>query len=267
MKPEKSIAEVGEFELIQTCFSPLSKKYVAGIAVGIGDDGAVLDIPTNHELVVSSDTLVEGIHFSSNADPYLLGRKALRVNLSDLAAMGATPGWYLLSLSLPQSTLYSWVTEFSRGLKEDGEGFNVVLTGGDTTGSLGGIMINITVMGHMEKGRAILRSGSKPGDKIFVTGTLGDSALGLALNLGKLKISSGDDGAYLLRRHQLPDPQIALGMSLASSSLANGAIDLSDGLVADLKHLCAASKVGAGSGCRQNSHIQSSRPSIASLWI
>ena len=245
MKQDKSIASVGEFELIQSCFSPLSKGGMDGVTVGLGDDGAVLVVPRTQELVISTDTLVEGIHFSSDDDPYLLGRKALRVNLSDLAAMGALPRWYLLSLSMPPSTPFNWVSEFARGLKEDGDNFDVSLTGGDTTGSKGCLIITITVMGHIGKGRSVLRSGAKPGDRIFVSGTLGDSALGLSCHLGKLKIADPEDVVYLMQRHQLPEPRISLGLGLVDAALVHGAIDLSDGLVADLKHLCSASGVGA----------------------
>ena len=245
MKEEKTVASVGEFELIKSCFAPLYEKPVKGVTVGIGDDGAVLAVPRTQELVVSTDTLVEGIHFSSDDDPFLLARKALRVNLSDLAAMGAYPRWYLLSLSLPPTTPLRWVTEFSRGLKEDGERFDVVLTGGDTTGSKGCLGITITVMGHLGTDRAILRSGAQVGDRIFVTGTLGDAALGLAYHLGHLKVADPEDAIHLLGRLQLPEPRIDFAMGLVDSALAHSAIDLSDGLAADLKHLCTASKVGA----------------------
>ncbi|MBF0455626.1 MAG: thiamine-phosphate kinase [Magnetococcales bacterium] len=245
MKEEKTISSVGEFELIRSCFSSSVPSDVTGITVGLGDDGAVLDVPRTQELVVSTDTLVEGIHFSSDDDPYLLGRKALRVNLSDLAAMGAQPRWYLLSLSLPPSTPLSWVTEFSRGLKEDGERYKVALTGGDTTGSKGCRIMTITMMGYLGKGRALCRSGLQLGDRLFVTGTLGDATLGLAHHLGRMTLSDSEDAIYLMQRHQLPEPRIAFGMGLIDAALAHGAIDLSDGLVADLRHLCTASKVGA----------------------
>jgi thiamine-monophosphate kinase len=121
----------------------------------------------------------------------------------------------------------------------------VVLTGGDTTGSKGCLVVTLTVMGHLGKGRAILRSGAKPGDRIFVTGTLGDSALGLAHHLGKLKVADPEDVVHLMQRHQLPEPRIDFSLGLTDAALAHGAIDLSDGLVADLRHLCTASKVGA----------------------
>jgi thiamine-monophosphate kinase len=245
MQREKSVASVGEFELIQTCFLPLCEAGADGVRVALGDDGAVVDLPRTQELVVTTDTLVEGIHFSSNDDPYLLGQKALRVNLSDLAAMGALPRWYLLSLSLPPTTPFSWVTEFAKGLKEDGERYKVVLTGGDTTGSKGCLAITITAMGHTGKGRAILRSGAKAGDRIFVSGTLGDSALGLAYHLGQLTVSDPEDVVHLLQKHQLPEPRIDLALGLVDAALAHSAIDLSDGLLADLKHLCSASAVGA----------------------
>jgi thiamine-monophosphate kinase len=241
---QPTIASIGEFGLIKTLFAPLCTKQNS-IKVGIGDDGTVLAIPPNKELVVSTDTLVEKIHFSSSDNPYLLAKKSLRVNLSDLAAMGAKPSWYLLNIAAPPTTPIAWITEFARGLKEDGKLFSIVLTGGDTTSSKGGLVITITVMGQVDKGRAILRSNAKPGDKIFLSGTLGDSTLGLAYHLGKLKISNTDDAEFLLNRHLLPEPRVVLGLALLDEKIARGAIDISDGLIADLQHVCDASDVGA----------------------
>ncbi len=245
MKPQKQIAAIGEFKLIKSCFAPLDVTGYGGVKLGIGDDGALLETPQDRVLVVSSDTLVEGVHFSPGADPRSLGRKALRVNLSDLAAMGATPGWYLLSLSLPAKTSMEWVREFSRGLEEDGERFAVALVGGDTTSSKGGVVINVTVMGHVGKDRALLRSGAEVGDRIFVSGTIGDSTLGLACHLGDLPVADSDDAEYLKKRHLLPEPRTVLGAELSESALIRCAVDISDGLVADLGHVCTASGVGA----------------------
>ncbi len=245
MKKEDTIASVGEFELIKSYFTPLSSSEIAGVTVGIGDDGAQLAVPEGQELVVSTDTLVEGIHFSKGDDPYLLGRKSLRVNLSDLAAMGALPCWYFLSLTIPPTTTVDWINEFSRGLKADGEDFGIGLVGGDTTGSKKALVITITVMGCVEKGSSTLRSGARVGDRIFLSGTLGDSALGLAYHLENLKIASSDDRIYLLKRHQLPEPRVVLALALVDGGVTSAAIDVSDGLTADLAHICAASKVGA----------------------
>jgi thiamine-monophosphate kinase len=245
LKKEQTIASVGEFELIKNNFTHLSSSAIAGVTVGIGDDGAQLAVPEGQELVVSTDTLVEGIHFSKGDDPYLLGRKSLRVNLSDLAAMGALPTWYFLSLTIPPTTTLDWVSEFSRGLKADGEDFGIGLVGGDTTGSKKALVVTITVMGCVVKGSSTLRSGARVGDKIFLSGTLGDSALGLAYHLKKLKIATLDDRVYLLKRHQLPEPRVVLALALADGGVTSSAIDVSDGLTADLAHICAASKVGA----------------------
>ncbi|MBF0195240.1 MAG: thiamine-phosphate kinase [Magnetococcales bacterium] len=243
-KKDPTIASLGEFGLIQSHFAPLcsNKK---GITVGIGDDGAVLAVQPNQELVVSTDTLVEHIHFSSNDNPYQLAKKSLRVNLSDLAAMGANPNWYLLNIATPPSTQIEWINEFARGLKEDGERYSIVLTGGDTTSSKSGLVITITVMGTVDKGRAILRSGAKPGDKIFLSGTLGDSTLGLTYRLGYLKISNHLDAEFLQNRHLIPEPRVSLGLAILTEKIAHSAIDISDGLIADLKHVCSESNVGA----------------------
>lgn len=245
MTTEKNVSSLGEFELIEACFSPLGTSGAEGVITGMGDDGAVLSVPRTQDLVVSTDTLVEGVHFRSDDDPYLLGRKALLVNLSDLAAMGALPRWYLLSLSLPATTPVRWVQEFARGLRVEGERFDVTLVGGDTTGSLGNLALTVTIMGHLGHGRAVLRSGAKPGDRIFVSGTLGDAALGLAHHLGRLTVADPEDVIHLRQAHQLPEPRVGLSLGLADAALVRGAIDISDGLVADLRHLCTASGVGA----------------------
>ncbi|MBF0379827.1 MAG: thiamine-phosphate kinase [Magnetococcales bacterium] len=243
-KKDPTIATIGEFGLIQSHFAPLcsSKK---DIKVGIGDDGTVLSLAPELELVVSTDTLVENIHFSSSDNPYTLAKKSLRVNLSDLAAMGATPSWYLLNIATPPTTPIAWIKEFACGLKDDGERYAITLTGGDTTSSKGGLVITITVMGQVAKNRALLRSGAEPGDRIYLSGTIGDSALGLAYHLGKLQIDNPEDAAYLLNRHMLPEPRVDLGLQLVEAGIGCGAIDISDGLRADLQHICTASKVGA----------------------
>ncbi|WP_158089335.1 thiamine-phosphate kinase [Magnetofaba australis] len=241
----KTIAALGEFGLINTLFAPLQGSGDDNLKVGQGDDAAVLQIPRTQQLTVTTDMLMEGVHFSSDADPFLLGQKTVRVNLSDMAAMGANPHWCLLSLALPASTKLSWAEEFARGVKEALALYDVSLIGGDTTASKGCIAINMQMMGLLGQDRAQLRSAAQPGDRVFVSGTIGDSALGLAQRLGQLKIASADDRAYLMRRHQLPEPRVPLGLALQDSAVINACIDVSDGLAADLKHICQASGVSA----------------------
>lgn len=214
---------LSEFEIIHRFFAPLSAEK-PDILLGIGDDAAVLKIEPTHELVVSTDTLIEGVHFFKGADPKHIAYKALASNLSDLAAMGAKPHWFTLALTLPQVEA-AWLTGFSQGLKDCANHFEIVLVGGDTTQGPT-LVISITVMGTVPQGKAITRSGAKPGDSIFVTGTLGDA--GYALQC---------------RREYRPCPRLAAGMSL--QTIASAMIDISDGFSADLNHLLEASHVGA----------------------
>ncbi len=245
MAADETIASLGEFKLIQELFAPLQTPEFPGVVLGIGDDAAVLTIPRTQQLITTVDTLVEGVHFDPLADPFLLGQKALLVNLSDIAAMGGKPYWYLLSLSLPDATPLAWVREFARGLQVAGDRFKVTVVGGNTTGSKGGRTIGVTLFGLVSQHRALTRSGSVVGDRILVTGTIGDAALGLALRQGRLTVADGADRDYLNHRLDLPEPRVNFGVALADAAVVHGVIDLSDGLVADLGHLCAASGVGA----------------------
>ena len=245
MEGGKTVASLGEFGLIEQVFAPLQRAEVDGVAIGIGDDAAVLAVPRTQQLVVTVDTLAEGIHFNSDTDPYLLGQKTLRVNLSDLAAMGALPQWALLALSVPSSTSLSWVEEFARGMAEDGEKFGVALVGGDTTASKGCITMTVTLMGTVGQDRALRRSAAQVDDLIYVSGSIGDSALGLALRTGKIKASNSDDFSHLKTRHQKPTPRVELGLALREAAIGHGVIDVSDGLIADLERICVASGVGA----------------------
>ncbi len=233
------------FGLIRELFTPLGPEGDQRVMLGIGDDAAVLEIPRTQHLLTTTDTLIEGIHFNTDMDPFLLGRKALGVNLADIAAMGGTPTWYLLSLSVPANKPMDWLEEFGRGLKQSGEAFGIAPIGGDTVGSKGPVGITITLFGLVGEGRAMKRSGAQPGDRLFVSGTIGDSALGLAQRLGHLQIRNQEDLVYLKHRHQLPAPRVELGALLQESAIVHAAIDVSDGLVADLGHICQASGVGA----------------------
>lgn len=224
---------LSEFSIINTYFQKSKSKR---IIAGIGDDAAVIEIPINTQIVTSIDTLVKDVHFSVNTLPYDLGYKALAVNLSDLAAMGATPDTTLLSLTLEKATK-KWLEAFSEGFFSLAEQYRISLMGGDITA--GPLCISIVVNGMVPRGKAIYRSGAKVGDLIYVTGTIGDA--GLALDLLKQKNKKIDP--FLLKRLHCPSPRIKAGLALRG--IASAAIDISDGLVADLEKIIQASGVGA----------------------
>jgi thiamine-monophosphate kinase len=229
---------LNEFELIRTFFArqPVSR---ADVAAGIGDDAALLRPPAGQLLAVTSDLLVSGVHFLPDVDPHALGHKALAVNLSDLAAMGAEPAWFLLNLVLPEADTH-WLERFCRGMFDLARTQNVQLVGGDT--SRGPLAIGIEAHGFVPEAAALRRSGAKTGDRIYVTGTLGDAALALQHRLGKHRLSEHDFTA-LSGRLDRPTPRVREGMALRG--LAHSAIDLSDGLLADLGHILEMSRVGA----------------------
>jgi len=223
----------GEFDLIRDVFAPLAE---APGALGLADDAALVHIPAGRELVVTADTLIEGVHFLMNDPADLIARKALRVNLSDLASKGARPDYYFLCLSLASWVDDSWLTRFGEGLAADQKSYGVSLMGGDTTATPGPLTISITAMGSVEAGRMIKRSGAHAGDLVFVTGTIGDAGAGLAVLNGA---SASADRGSLIRRYQLPEPRTGLGQKLVP--LAHASVDISDGLMADLGHVAAAS--------------------------
>lgn len=209
----------------------------------IGDDAAVVSAGTRKCLLATVDVLNESVHFSLDGTTgYLLGRKSLAVNISDIAAMGARPLYYLVGLSLPKHVSLDFVRELYRGMQAQAKRFNVALVGGDTVAARGGLSIAVTLIGRAEKRRIVYRSGARPGDQIYVSGTLGDSALGLALLQQGSPVSSRNQ---LIRRHLDPEPRVALGQALAHGRLATSMIDISDGLAADLGHILEQSRVGA----------------------
>ncbi|MEW6332374.1 MAG: thiamine-phosphate kinase [Pseudomonadota bacterium] len=227
-----------EFELIRTFFARQDVTR-ADVAAGIGDDAALLQPPAGQQLAVTSDLLVSGVHFLPDADPYLLGHKALAVNLSDLAAMGAEPAWFMLNLALPRADA-KWLELFCRGMFELAREHKVQLVGGDT--SRGPLTIAIEAHGFVPMGQALRRSGAQAGDSIYVTGTLGDAGLALRHRLGGIFLPESDLAAVAGRMDR-PTPRVREGLMLRG--LAHSAIDISDGLLADLGHILEMSQVGA----------------------
>lgn len=237
--PDNSTTATGEFVRISKYFRPLAKG--APGALNLADDAAVFAVPQGQELVVTLDTLVEGVHFIGDEDPDLLARKAVRVNLSDLAAMGATPHGYFLSLSLPKRIGDGWIEKFCAGLAADQTEFKWHLLGGDSTSTPGPISISITALGMVPQGQALRRNGAQVGDAVYVSGGVGDGYLGLLAARGQLPY--GPEADAMLRRYRCPDPRIGLGQALLGR--AHAAMDVSDGLVGDLDHICQESGVGA----------------------
>jgi thiamine-monophosphate kinase len=229
----------GEFSLIARYFDRVSSSR-RDVETGIGDDCALLTVAEKQLLAISTDTLVSGIHFLPDIDPRDLGYKALAVNLSDLAAMGADPAWLTLAITLPEVD-ESWLEAFSDSLFEQLEYYDMQLIGGDTT--RGPLAMTLGIHGLVPAGRALKRSGARPGDWIYVTGTPGDSAAGLAILQDRLVVKDSVQAAYLKKRHLRPTPRILHGQALRD--LASSAIDLSDGLISDLGHILKASKCGA----------------------
>ena len=233
----------GEFDLIERFFktaaNSLRTNADRAITLGIGDDCALIKPRADEEVAITSDMLVEGRHFFAGANPELLGRKALAVNLSDLAAMGARPLGFTLAIALPTAD-NTWLEAFSKGLFAMAEEYSCPLIGGDTTA--GPLTISITAFGALPKGEAIRRSGAKPGDDIWVSGTVGDARLALAALRHEITLSA-EDLHQIERQMHNPTPRIELGMQLRN--IASSALDVSDGLLGDLRHILKQSQVDA----------------------
>jgi thiamine-monophosphate kinase len=230
----------GEFELIAKYFAPLSKGEPG--ALDLKDDAAYLKPRAGCDLVVTTDAIVSGVHFFADDPPETVAKKALRVNLSDLAAKGAVPRGYLLTLALPASVDEAWVRAFAKGLKSDQAAFGVVLLGGDTTGTPGVLTINIVALGEVPAGKMITRGGARVGDDVWVSGTIGDAALGLRLLKGEACDIAEKLRRAAIARFRVPEPRSALGPRLVG--VAHACADVSDGLIADLGHICEVSSVG-----------------------
>jgi len=229
---------LSEFDLIHRYFTPAAPAR-EDVIQGVGDDGAVLHVPIGMDLVASVDTLVSGVHFFPDVDPATLGYKALAVNLSDMAAMGAEPAWATLALTLP-TVDETWLAAFSRGFFELAEHYGVQLVGGDTC--RGPLSISVQIHGFIPQGAALRRAGALPGDLIYVTGTLGDAGLALQA-LRQHQVLPESHGPYLKGRLERPSPRVFEGLALRG--IASAAIDISDGLAADVGHILAASGTGA----------------------
>lgn len=233
---------LGEFALIERYFRPLVGDPGA---FGLTDDAACYRQRPGDDLVLTADMLAAGVHFFADDPPDSIARKALRVNLSDLAAKGAEPFGYLLSLALPAGWTDAWLKRFAAGLAADQKYHGVTLLGGDTTRAAGGLTIAITALGRVPQGQMVLRSGAKAGDAIFVSGTIGDAALGLRVRNGMLG-GKARGTKHLLDRYLHPQPRVRLAPVLLR--YATSGMDVSDGLIGDLTHICDASGVGAEIG-------------------
>ena len=212
------------------------RRLAAPESLKLSDDAAVFAPPAGRELVISADAIVEGVHFLPDDAPDLVARKLLRVNLSDLAAMGAVPLHYLLTVAVPRTTPQAWFEAFAGGLARDQDAFGITLLGGDTTSTSGPITLSATIIGHVAPGQALRRNGARSGDLLFVTGTIGDAALGLLALRGEI----ADPEGALAARYHLPQPRLGLALS----GIATAAMDVSDGLVQDAGHLARAAGLG-----------------------
>lgn len=230
---------VGEFELIARYFAPLARDFEG--AGGLQSDNAFLPADARRDLVVKTDTIVAGVHFLADDLPGRIAAKALRVCLSDLAAGGATPFVYQLSLALPQNWREPWVAAFAKGLAADQRRFGIVLCGGDTVVTPGPLTVTVAAFGRVARGKGVTRAGARAGDELWVSGTIGDGALGLLAARGGLPDLTARQRALLEKRYRLPQPRSALGPRL--TGVVTAMADVSDGLLADAGHIAEASRL------------------------
>ncbi|MFH1147574.1 MAG: thiamine-phosphate kinase, partial [Pseudomonadota bacterium] len=272
MDGERTLAEIGELGVVDLVRKSAHRPKNKDLVRGIGEDCAVISFDKTY-LLVTTDALVENVHFSLNyTTPYLLGKKSVAVNLSDIAAMGGRPRYVFLTLAAPGQLTVSFARQFLRGMNYWSRRFDLLLAGGDTVHSPSGLVLNITVIGQGQKDSTVFRSGAKEGDLIFVSGYLGDSAAGLEL----LQRGYSKNGAYgrLVKAHLDPVPQLPLGQYLSQNHLASAMIDLSDGLATDLAHIGEESGIGAevyadriptSRACRKFSEVSGSSPTAWAL--
>lgn len=233
----------GEFELIARYFAPLAAKMPG--ALGLLDDACTYTPLAGHELVLTADALVSGIHFLADDPADLIARKMLRVNLSDLAAKGAKPVGYLMTTAFSSEIDEAWVAAFAQGLAVDHAEFGISLMGGDTVSTPGPLTLSLTALGTVPTGKALRRGGAKAGDIVLVSGSIGDGALGLKVLRHEFLGLSTEDRRYLADRYHIPQPRVALGQALLATGRVRAMMDVSDGLVADLAHIAKASGVAA----------------------
>ncbi len=229
-----------EFSLIERYFAPLAKDFPG--ALDLKDDAALVDVSPGCRLVMTKDAIIAGVHFFADDPPDLIARKLVRVNLSDLAAMGARPHAILLATIFPRDLDEQWLMRFGEGLVQDCRAFEIALIGGDTTATPGPLTLSLTAIGIVENGKEMRRSRAQPGDLVCVSGFLGDAALGLMALQGRLPSVSDAARRFLIDRYHIPLPRLALAAELAKS--AHAGMDVSDGLPGDIRHICTTSGVG-----------------------